>query len=163
MSQLYWIDLPAAGRLAISARPRADDGLKIDVDEWKASGLDMVVCLLEQKEVSELGLQREAELSRASGIEFVLFPIPDFDVPKAMPDAFQIAGSIADGVIEGRSILIHCRGGIGRSSVVAACALIRFGIEANAALALIKQTRGRDVPETDEQRAWIEAFGKYQP
>jgi hypothetical protein len=37
----------------------------------------MVISLLEREEVSELGVQREAELCRANGLEFVSFPIPD--------------------------------------------------------------------------------------
>ena len=47
-------------------------GLEMEVDEWKASGLDMVVSLLERDEVSKLGLQSEAELCRSSGIEFLV-------------------------------------------------------------------------------------------
>jgi hypothetical protein len=62
---LHWIEIP--GRLAIMA------------------GVDLVISLLEREEVSDLGLQREAELCRASGIEFVSFPIPDRGVPDVQP------------------------------------------------------------------------------
>ena len=117
MSRLHWIS--AVGRIAISARPRADDWLEIDVGEWKASGLDTVVSLLEREEVSELGLQREAELCRASGIEFVSFPIADRGVPEAVRDVWPIVSSIASGIADGRSIVIHCRAGIGRASMIA--------------------------------------------
>jgi protein-tyrosine phosphatase len=160
MSRLHWIELPAAGRIAISARPRAEDWLETEVGEWKASGLDMVVSLLERDEVSELGLQREAELCRSSGIEFVSFPIPDRGVPEVGSYVSQIANSIANGIADGRSIAIHCRAGIGRSSMIAACVLICSGIEASDALARIKAARGLTVPDTDEQREWIMAFGK---
>ena len=34
MSRLHWIEMP--GRLAIMARPRADDWLEVDVTEWRA-------------------------------------------------------------------------------------------------------------------------------
>jgi len=44
--------------------------------------------------------------------------------------------------------------------MVAACALICSGIEASDALARIKGARGLTVPDTDEQRDWIMAFGK---
>ena len=159
MSRLHWIELPAAGRIAISARPRVDDWLETEVGEWKASGLDMVVSLLEKEEVSELGLQRESELCRACGIEFVSFPIPDRGVPEAKRDVLQIASSIASGIADGRSVAIHCRAGIGRSSMIAACALICWGIEASDALARIKDARGLTVPDTDEQRDWIISFG----
>jgi protein-tyrosine phosphatase len=160
MSRLHWIEISAVGRIAISARPRADDWLETDVGEWKASGLDTVVSLLEREEVSELGLQREAELCQASGIEFVSFPIADRGVPEAERDVWPIASSIARGIADGRSIMIHCRAGIGRSSLIAACALICSGIEASDALARIKNARGLTVPDTDEQRDWIMAFGK---
>ena len=160
MSRLHWIELSAAGRIAISARPRADDWLETEVGEWKASGLDMVVSLLERDEVSELGLQREAELCRSSGIEFLSFPIPDRGVPEDGAHVWQIAGSIAGGIADGRSVAIHCRAGIGRSSMIAACALICSEIEASDALARIKTARGLTVPDTDEQRDWIMAFGK---
>src|SRR5882757_644217 len=112
MSRLHWIEIPAAGRIAICARPRADDWLETEIGEWKASGLDMVVSLLERDEVSELGLQREAELCRASGIEFLSFPIPDRGVPENGPDVLQIASSIASGIACGRAVAIHCRAGI---------------------------------------------------
>jgi protein-tyrosine phosphatase len=159
MSRLHWIQIPTAGRIAIAARPRADDWLETEIGEWRTSGLDMIVSLLEQEEVSELGLQREAEFCRASGIEFVSFPIPDRGVPEAR-QALQIANSIAGGIAQGRSIAIHCRAGIGRSSMIAACAMICSGIEADDALGLIKDARGLSVPDTDEQRDWIVAFGK---
>jgi len=159
MSRLHWIDLPAGRRIAIMARPRPDDWLDVDVAEWRARGLDVIVSLLEPEEVSDLGLPREAALCRASGIEFLSFPIPDRGVPE-IPDAARIAESIAAGIADGRSIAIHCRAGIGRSSVLAACAMICLGIEAGDALSRIKEARGVSVPDTEEQRDWIFAFGK---
>ena len=154
MTRLHWIEMP--GRLAIMARPRADDWLEVDVTDWRTSGVDLVVSLLEREEVS--GLQREAELCRACGIEFISFPIPDRGVPE-IRQASAIARSIADGIASGRSIAVHCRAGIGRSSTIAACAMICSGIEASEALTLIRAARGVMVPDTEEQRDWIIAFG----
>ena len=159
MSRLYWIEFRSAGRLAIMARPRADDWLEMEVGEWKAAGVDLVVSLLEQEEVTELGLKREAELCRSSGIDFVSFPIPDRGIPQT-EKATQIARALAAGLREGRSIAIHCRAGIGRASIVAACALISSGIEADQALASIEAARGLRVPDTDEQRDWVMALGQ---
>jgi protein-tyrosine phosphatase len=157
MSRLHWIEMP--GRFAIMTRPRAEDWLEVDVTEWKTSGVDLVVSLLEREEVCELGLQREAELCRASGIEFISFPIPDRGVPEVQ-QTLDIARSIAGGIAGGRSVAVHCRAGIGRSSMIAACAMICSGIEASEALTLIRAARGVIVPDTEEQRDWIVAFGK---
>jgi protein-tyrosine phosphatase len=157
MSRLHWIEIP--GRLAIMARPRADDWLEVDIVEWKMAGVDLVISLLEREEVSDLGLQREAELCRASGIEFVSFPIPDRGVPDLRP-TLEVARSIAGDIAGGRSVAVHCRAGIGRSSMIAACAMICSGIEAAEALTLIKAARGVIVPDTEEQREWIISFGR---
>lgn len=162
MSRLHWIEIRAAGRIAIMARPRADEWLKMEVNEWKNSGVDVVVSLLEHEEVSDLGLQCEAELCRSGGIDFISFPIPDRGLPESRREASQIAQLLAAGMRDGRSIAIHCRAGIGRSSVIAACVLICSGIEAEEALALIRASRGLTVPDTDEQRDWVVAFGNAQ-
>jgi len=144
--------------MAIMARPRADDWLDVDIAAWKAGGLEVIVSLLEPEEISDLGLQREAALCRASGMEFLSFPIPDRGVPEIYA-ATKIAESIAAGIADGRSIAIHCRAGIGRSSIVAVCAMICSGIEAGDALSRIKEARRVSVPDTEEQRDWIFAFG----
>ena len=44
-----------AGRLAIMARPRAGEWLGDEISGWRAEGIDTVISLLEQEEVSELG------------------------------------------------------------------------------------------------------------
>jgi protein-tyrosine phosphatase len=158
MARLHWIEIAASGRLAISARPRADDWLETEIAEWKTEGLDVVVSLLEGEEVSELGLRREPELCRLHGIEFVSFPIADRGLPASRRDALQLAHFISGGIAAGRSIMVHCRAGIGRSSIVAACGLIGLGIGADRALELIKDARGVSVPDTEEQHDWIVAF-----
>jgi protein-tyrosine phosphatase len=160
MSRPYWISLRAAGRIAIMARPRADDWLDLEVRDWKALGIDIVVSLLEREEVSDLGLQREAELCRSNGIDFIAFPIRDRGVPDSQLEVLQFARSVMTSVQDGRSVAIHCRAGIGRSSMIAACTLICSGIGAEDALALIQQSRGLRVPDTDEQRDWILAFAR---
>ncbi|MCP4614877.1 MAG: tyrosine protein phosphatase [Bradyrhizobium sp.] len=159
MSRLHWIDTQLTGRMAIAARPRADDWLEAEVDAWKHSGIDVIVSLLEHEEVLELGLRREAELCRANGIDFVSFPIRDRGVPDSRQEVSRIARVLASGLRDGRSVAIHCRAGIGRSSVVAACTLIFCGRKAEDALALIEASRGVSIPDTDEQRSWVLAFG----
>ena len=157
MSRLHWIE-GVPGRLTIMARPRAGDWLEIDVAEWKSSGVDMVISLLEQEEVSELGLQREPELCGAIGIEFISFPIPDRGVPAISRDLRSLVRSIAGVVAGGRSVAVHCRAGIGRSSIIAACAMIALGMDAAEALVSIGQARGLSVPDAEQQREWVMAF-----
>jgi protein-tyrosine phosphatase len=114
---LHWIEIPAPGRLAIMARPRAGDWLVDEIAGWKAAGIGLVVSLLEAEEVLELGLREEAGLCRAHGMEFVSFPIEDRGVPASADPAHALARSIAKKLEDGTAIAVHCRAGIGRSSL----------------------------------------------
>jgi protein-tyrosine phosphatase len=115
----------------------------------------MVVCLLEDEEIDALGLGDEAALCRSHRIEYVGFPIKDRGVPPVVGEADRLSQTIASKVAGGASIAIHCRAGIGRSSVIAACVLIRLGCDPQSAFDRISKARGTPVPDTDEQREWI--------
>jgi protein-tyrosine phosphatase len=58
----------------------------------------------------------------------------------------------------GKNLVIHCRAGIGRSSLIAAGVLITLGSDASVALAEIGRARGLRVPDTAEQDEWIKTF-----
>ena len=92
---LYWIEGPWAGRLAVSARPRGGDWLEDEVKGWRASGVDMVVCLLTPGEVDDLGLKEEATRCKEEGISLVSFPIADRRVPRSREEAEKLLSSIA--------------------------------------------------------------------
>jgi protein-tyrosine phosphatase len=157
---VFWIHAPLMGRLAIMPRPRAGEWLEDEIIGWQMEGIDTVVSLLELAEISELGLEREAELSREHGIEFICFPIPDRGLPTSLRDAATLAQTVALQVREGRAVAIHCRAGIGRSSLIAAGVLICSGLSADDAFRLISIARGIDVPDTEAQREWAMAFGE---
>jgi len=126
MSRLYWI--PGPGRLAIMARPRGNDWLESEIEAWKTAGVEVVVSLLEPEEVSELELAREPALCGERGIAFLSYPIPDRGVPES-EETRQLASRLAADLTCGRSLAIHCRAGIGRSSLIAACVLISTGMD----------------------------------
>ena len=49
--------------------------------------------------------------------------------------------------------MVHCRQGIGRSSLLVALVLMSLGTDLDEALAAIGNARSLDVPETEEQRS----------
>jgi hypothetical protein len=110
---LYWIAEVPRGRLAIMARPRACDWLVDEMAAWYAAGLTDVICLLEDPEVRDLGLEHEAQMAREAGLRFERFPIPDRGVPASVAHARALWVDLADRLRAGRSVGIHCRAGIG--------------------------------------------------
>lgn len=158
--EIYWIGGPWRGRLAIVGRPRGNDWLEDEVLAWKAVGIDSVVSLLTPNEESELGLEAEGRLAKASGITYVSFPVPDRSVPPDLAGSVQLIRQIERWLTEGKDVAVHCRQGIGRSALVAACLLVSAGLQTDAAFARLGKTRGCAVPETAEQREWVMQFSR---
>ncbi|HET9222221.1 MAG TPA: hypothetical protein VFO07_06945, partial [Roseiflexaceae bacterium] len=90
------------------------------------------------------------------GLAFQSFPIPDYSVPWLDADTVAVIDQLAADVQVGQAIALHCRMGIGRSSLIAASILATVGMTTSEAFALISTARGRPVPDTDEQRQWVE-------
>jgi protein-tyrosine phosphatase len=153
---IYWIDGIPAGRLAIMARPRAGDWLEDEIAGWRDEGVGVVVCLLEPNEMVELGLQREPVLCRHHAIDFIAFPIQDRGVPGSKEDTAALAKRLAEWLQDGSAVAIHCRAGIGRSSLIAACILGFLGIRPTDAFQAIGKARGVTVPDTEQQRDWVQ-------
>jgi protein-tyrosine phosphatase len=141
-------------------RPRAGDWLDGEIAGWRGQGIDVIVSLLEESEVRELDLQREAGLCHDLDIEFIPFPIPDRGVPATTREATALAKTIVTRLNEGKGVALHCRAGIGRSSLIAACVLLLSGLTPGMAFELIGKARGVVVPDTQEQRDWIDSFAE---
>ncbi|MGN6438292.1 MAG: protein-tyrosine phosphatase family protein [Agriterribacter sp.] len=63
--------------------------------------------------------------------------------------------SLTRKIDEGQSVVIHCRMGIGRSSIIAACVLLKYKLKAKVIIENISSIRGLKVPDTDEQLSWL--------
>ena len=155
---VYWINGPWPGKLAILARPRGEDWLEDEVAGWKDAGVDVVVSLLTAGEDSELGLRDERELVQRHGLTFISFPIADYSVPTSTTEVRKLVSNLEQSLTRGNTVGIHCRQGIGRSSLVAACVLVTSGESPSTAFQHISSARGRSVPDTNEQMNWVTRF-----
>ena len=155
---IYWIPGPWAGRLAILARPRGNDWLNDEIHGWRDAGVQVVVSLLGPEEEQELGLAEEARLVQADSLRFINFPIEDYGVPSCEVALHKLVKEVEDLLERGNTVGIHCRAGIGRSSIVAACVLVRRGQAVETSFEQIEKARGVPVPDTVVQRAWVNDF-----
>ena len=140
------------------ARPRAGDWLRDEIAGWAAENIDIVVNLLEPAEVTELELSEEATLCRERGIDLIAFPIADRCVPQSLSRTIDLARLLAGKINERKAVAVHCRAGIGRSAVMAACVMVMLGTDPGRALGAISDARGLKVPDTDEQHDWVYKF-----
>ena len=158
MDGIYWIRYAQSPRLAIVSRPRGDDWLKDDLAYLKREGIDVLLSMLELQEAIYLGLQHEDEVARNAGLEFISYPIPDRTTPEDEDGFRRLVARLVGLIQDDKSVGVHCRGSIGRSTVVIAAILIRLGIEPADALVLTEKARGCVVPDTPGQREWILNF-----
>jgi Predicted protein-tyrosine phosphatase len=157
-TKLYWINGPWPGKLALAARPRGGDWLEQEMIEWRRSGTDEILSLLTAKEEKDLVLQDEAKFARAQGMKFISFPIEDRQVPASASEVTSVLEAINSGLASGKNLVIHCRQGIGRSGLMAACLLVSQGCDPGSAVKHLSAERGISIPETREQRHWIEHY-----
>jgi protein-tyrosine phosphatase len=157
-TQLYWLQGPWPGRLAIMPRPRGGDWLEDEIRSWHRASVRVVVSLLTPEEIADLELSDEAKLCEANGIQFILFPIPDRDVPSSNEAALEISATLIELLNNGKNVAVHCRQGIGRSALIAIGLLAMAGIDPETAIKQVSLARGCPVPETVQQRRWILDF-----
>src|SRR5438067_1865308 len=89
-AELYWIEGPWPGRLAIMPRPRGGDWLEDEIRAWRTAGVEEVVSLLTPDERSELELGEEAGICSAEGLEYLTFPIQDRGVPLSRSEMSEL-------------------------------------------------------------------------
>ena len=156
---LFVIERDGPGRLATMACPRGGDWLDDEVEALHTEGVDVLVSVLTNSELAELQLSAEPELARQAGLTYISFPIPDRGAPEGAA-ATDLAGQLEERLTGGEFIVVHCRAGIGRSSLIAAAVLVREGLSPAEAWELISAARGLSVPDTEAQRAWLPAFAR---
>src|SRR5437879_3765405 len=141
-TELYWIEGPWPGRLAIMPRPRGGDWLEDEIQSWRRAGVDVDVSLLTREEQTEFSLGDEEKLCRPNGIEFVSFPIVDRSIPSSLAAFSDQMAKLADQLAHGKNIAVHCRQGVGRAALVAICLLVLSGVEPAAAIDRVGAARG---------------------
>lgn len=162
-TRLSWVDGPWRGRLALAPRPRGGDWLDGEVAHWHREGIGAVVSLLTPEEEADLDLRREEQVVTAQGLEFFSFPIPDREIPHSDAAMTVLIERLDQILSAGRNVMIHCRQGVGRSGLVSACLLVLKGFSPDAAVQILSDSRGVTIPETAEQRQWIDYYAGVTP
>lgn len=154
-NRIYWAGEFSGSKIGIMARPRGNEWLAHEIDHFKKQNVNVIVSLLENNEIIELGLEEEADLCKQAGIVFLHFPVKDRSVPDSFQQISQFILAAADLVNSGLNLVFHCRMGIGRSSIMAAALLIKKGEKTDVIIQRISAVRGLTVPDTDEQVSWL--------
>jgi protein-tyrosine phosphatase len=155
----YWVN---PGRLLAGEYPGAasDRATAAKLALFQAAGVDTFIDLTE---AGEYHLRPYAALAAELGMQYARFPIRDLGTP-SVDEMREILDTIDSEDAAGRTVYVHCYGGVGRTGTAVGCHLIRHGMASEEALASIARWRGgtpkayRVSPETRAQLAFVRAW-----
>jgi ADP-ribosyl-[dinitrogen reductase] hydrolase len=141
--------------------------LPSDAEVIRAWGAAAVVTLIEDHEMTALGVQALGPEMIGRHMDWLHLPIADVSVPgPEFERAWSVHGeSLRARLRDGFGVLVHCKGGLGRAGTIAARLLVELGHAPETALKLVRDVRPGAV-ETDGQVAYVRALGalpEHQP
>lgn len=153
-----------AAHLGISPLPGRSGALETDlrtIIEWAP---DLVISLTEQSEMDAMDAGNLGSLLTEHKISWAHMPIVDFGTPEdsdriRWSELGERIGSILDA---GGRVLVHCKGGRGRSGMIVLRMMIERGESPDNALKRLRAVRAGAV-ETDEQFAWATGTASRDP
>ena len=151
------------GRLGLTLCPgkkdlpyRWDRDLTMDMQVIRAWGASTVITLIEDHEFSLLAVSNLGNQVDAMGMAWLHLPIRDVDIPDHRFElGWKAAGPLLHQQLDaGERILIHCRGGMGRTGLVAGRILVERGMAPHDAIREVRAARPRAI-ETRAQEQYV--------
>lgn len=123
-------------------------------------GVDVLVSLMEEYEYHKFEILDLFTRDSIGGIEILRFPIKDTRVP--LEEQSEKYDALIHNIISHlkgeRNVVVHCRGGLGRTGTVAACVLVALGSHsADRAMEVVREAR-RGAIEPGEQEEYVREF-----
>ncbi|MEA1071729.1 ADP-ribosylglycohydrolase family protein [Sphingomonas sp. LY160] len=117
--------------------------LDLDLKAIRDTGAAAVITLVEEHELSTLGVEQLGTQVRRQHMDWFHLPISDMGVPD---DEFErswqhVGEGIRARIRDGFGVVVHCKGGLGRAGTIAARLLVELGTSADVAVRKIRALR----------------------
>ena len=172
LANTYWVD---PGRFAAGeypgARRRKEAAGRLRT--LLRAGIDCFIDLTEPDEglAPYAGIAAQEASRLGTGFVHARHSIVDMDVPRSQQQTAGILDAIDKALEDGKSVYVHCWGGIGRTGTVVGCWLVRHGMTGDEALVEIaqrwqgmeKRYRHPRSPQTAQQRRYVRSWTEPTP
>lgn len=143
-------------KLALNPAPGLENPIAEDLAVLKSSGVEAVVTMLTEEELAKNNLDALGELVESAGLVWFHLPVQDKSMPASEFDARwpQAQAQLKELLEAGKRVCVHCRGGTGRTGVVAAKLLLSCGAEFDTTVEAVRAARPGALNE-DEQLEYL--------
>ncbi len=164
--QIASLETSVGGRIGMTFCPGKCDNmamtgpwerdLNADLNVIAKWGAIALVTLMEDHELVHLGVPDIGEKAESMGLTWYHMPITDVSIPDPLFErAWETQGfALREKLREGKGVVVHCRGGLGRTGIIAAHLLIELGELPEVALQRVREMRPGAV-ETPEQEEYV--------
>jgi ADP-ribosyl-[dinitrogen reductase] hydrolase len=147
------VETPRCGRIGMTLCPGKQQSgamsgtwtrdLTLDLAVIRDWGATAVVTLMEPDELRRYGAADIGAAVRKFGMEWYNTPIPDVRAPGTAFEALwpDVGERLRQHLSAGRSVLLHCLGGLGRTGTIAARLLAELGVPPAEAVRQVREAR----------------------
>ena len=116
------------GKLYLHSMPGRKEPLSECFGAIKQHGISLIICLAAEEEITKKSPNYAATITgNKIPVKRICFPIPDYGIPEDIKGFYGLAREIAERLMSGENLLVHCAGGIGRTGMFAGCILKALG------------------------------------
>lgn len=123
-----------------------------------SSHADVIVNLIPDHELESLGLSWEEYDATARHVGLIpqRWAFEDNTTPLDDVGTLRFVRDLVEQLNHGVNVVVHCKGGLGRSGLIAGCAMREAGMEPSAVFDALRRARGPLCPSTADQRRYVE-------
>lgn len=133
-----------------------DRDLDVDLDAIASWGARHLLTLIETCELEALCVMRLPDAARTRGIAWHHAPIVDGEIPDAAFDKRweEVGGALLRALERGESVVVHCKGGLGRAGTIAARFLVEIGecSSGDKAMQRVREVRANAIETAGQER-----------
>jgi tetratricopeptide (TPR) repeat protein/protein-tyrosine phosphatase len=126
-------------------------------------GMQKLVSMIEAFEYRELGIEDLPKHCAELGIDHHVHSIVDGSIPSDPNDFAKDITVLADELKRGRRMVVHCKGGLGRAALTAACLIVCASdgeVSAEDAIRLVQDARGHSAIADRRQQRFVKNFAE---
>jgi protein-tyrosine phosphatase len=134
--------------------------LAADLATLRAAGVTVLVLLVEDEELARWGDPTIVAQAWEAGVSVERRPVADGTAPRHVEEMDELL-ALLERARDGGNAAVACMGGVGRTGMVAACALVAAGWSAAAAIARVRALRHPTAVETHEQIGFVQGYERH--